>query len=56
MQGLIDSNQDRKREFDALKQDHDKLRGDHNNFENSATRENDLRKNEVNETIYYDSS
>jgi len=47
IKGLIDSNQDRKREFDGLKQDHDKLRGDHNNFENSATRENDLRKNEI---------
>jgi hypothetical protein len=47
IKGLIDANHDRKKEFDGLKADHDKLRSDHNNFESSATRENDLRKNEV---------
>jgi len=47
IKGLIDANSDRKREFDSLKQDHEKLRSDHNNFESSATRENDLRKNEI---------
>jgi len=47
IKGLIDCNSDRKREFDGLKSDHEKLRSDHNNFESSATRENDLRKNEI---------
>jgi len=47
IKGLIDANSDRKKEFDGLKSDHEKLRSDHNNFESSATRENDLRKNEV---------
>ena len=41
--GLINANNDRKREIDGLRADHDQLRKDHNSFENSATRENDLR-------------
>ena len=41
--GLINANTDRKKEIDGLRADHDKLRQDHNSFENSATRENDLR-------------
>lgn len=45
--GLIGANHDRKQEFDALKTDHEKLKKDHHAFENSATRENDLRKNEI---------
>lgn len=45
--GLIGANNDRKREFEALKTDHDQLKKDHISFETSATRENDLRKNEI---------
>jgi len=45
--GLINANSDRKREIDGLRADHDQLRKDHNAFEGSATRENDLRKNEI---------
>jgi len=45
--GLIGANNDRKKEIDSLKSDHEKLRKDHDAFENSATRENDLRKNEI---------
>ena len=41
--GLINANSDRKREIDGLRADHDQLRKDHNSFEGSATRENDLR-------------
>ena len=45
--GLINANTDRKKEIDGLRADHDKLRQDHNSFENSATRENDLRWGEL---------
>ena len=45
--GLINANTDRKKEIDGLRADHDKLRQDHNSFENSATRENDLRWGEI---------
>jgi len=45
--GLIGANNDRKKEFDALKADHEQLKKDHQSFESSATRENDLRKNEI---------
>jgi len=45
--GLINANTERKKEIDGLRADHDKLRQDHNSFESSATRENDLRKNEI---------
>merc|ERR1711892_740251 len=45
--GLIGANTDRKKEFDALKSDHEQLKKDHQSFESSATRENDLRKNEI---------
>merc|ERR1711902_465051 len=45
--GLINANNDRKKEFDALKSDHEQLKKDHQTFESSATRENDLRKNEI---------
>merc|ERR1712066_150107 len=45
--GLINANNDRKREFDGLKSDHEQLKKDHQAFESSATRENDLRKNEI---------
>ena len=41
--GLINANTERKKEIDGLRADHDKLRQDHNSFESSATRENDLR-------------
>ena len=41
--GLIGANNDRKKEFDALKSDHEQLKKDHQSFESSATRENDLR-------------
>jgi len=45
--GLIGANNDRTKEIAAIRSDHEQLRKDHNAFENSATRENDLRKNEI---------
>merc|ERR1712142_1036556 len=45
--GLLNANNDRKAEIDALRSDHDTLRKDHDAFVNSMERENDLRKNEI---------
>merc|ERR1712198_402068 len=45
--GLVNANNDRKAEIDALRSDHDNLRKDHDSFVNSMERENDLRKNEI---------
>merc|ERR1711892_1135944 len=45
--GLIGANNDRTKEIAAIRSDHEQLKKDHNAFENSATRENDLRKNEI---------
>jgi len=45
--GLLNANNDRKSEIDALRSDHDNLRKDHDAFVNSMERENDLRKNEI---------
>merc|ERR1711915_459932 len=45
--GLIGANNDRKKEFDALKADHEQLKKDHQALEVTTTRENDLRKNEI---------
>jgi len=47
LNGLIMANNDRKHEFDDLKDGHEKLKKDHHALENTATRENDLRKNEI---------
>ena len=44
---LLNANNDRKSEIDALRGDHDQLRSDHDAFQNSMERENDLRKNEI---------
>jgi len=44
---LIMANNDRKHEFDDLKEDHEKLKKEHHALENTTTRENDLRKNEI---------
>ena len=43
LMGLIGANTDRKKEIDSIRSDHEQLKKDHNAFENSATRENDLR-------------
>ena len=45
--GLINANHDRKDEIDALRNDHEALKKAHEDFQNSAERENDLRKNEI---------
>merc|ERR1712180_394147 len=47
LSGLLNANNDRKAEIDALRSDHDTLRKDHDAFVNSMERENDLRKNEI---------
>jgi len=47
LSGLLNANNDRKAEIDALRSDHDTLRSDHDAFVNSMERENDLRKNEI---------
>merc|ERR1712002_395769 len=45
--GLINANNERKAEIDALRSDHDQLKSDHDALEVTTTRENDLRKNEI---------
>jgi len=45
--GLIGANSDRKSEIEALRGDHETLRKDHDAFQVSMERENDLRKNEI---------
>merc|ERR1711892_52059 len=45
--GLIGANNDRTKEIAAIRSDHEQLKKDHNAFENTTTRENDLRKNEI---------
>jgi len=45
--GLINANDERKSEIDALRNDHEELKKAHEGFVVSAERENDLRKNEV---------
>merc|ERR1712183_404976 len=47
LSGLVNANNDRKAEIDALRGDHDQLKKDHDALEVTTTRENDLRKNEV---------
>lgn len=47
LKGLIGANGERKSEIDALRNDHEDLKKAHEAFETSATRENDLRKNEI---------
>jgi hypothetical protein len=47
LSGLINANNDRKSEIDALRSDHDQLKKDHDSFVTSMERENDLRKNEI---------
>jgi len=47
LKGLINANNDRKSEIDSLRSDHEELKKAHQDFEKSATRENDLRKNEI---------
>lgn len=47
LRSLLNANNDRKSEIDALRADHDQLRSDHDAFVVTAERENDLRKNEV---------
>jgi len=47
LSGLSKANDARKQEIEALRSDHDQLRKDHDALENTTTRENDLRKNEV---------
>jgi len=45
--GLINANNDRKSEIEALRGDHEELKKNHDAFVVTAERENDLRKNEV---------
>ena len=47
LRGLIGANNDRKSEIDALRNDHEELKKNHEAFQNSMERENDLRKNEI---------
>merc|ERR1711976_313788 len=47
LQGLLQANNDRKSEIDALRGDHDTLKKDHDALVNTTERENDLRKNEI---------
>merc|ERR1712021_245566 len=43
----ISANNERKSEIDSLKGDHETLRKDHDTFQASAERENDMRRNEI---------
>jgi len=45
--GLINANDERKSEIDALRNDHEELKKAHEGFVVSSERENDLRKNEI---------
>jgi len=47
LRGLIGANNERKSEIESLKGDHETLRKDHDAFQSSAERENDLRRNEI---------
>merc|ERR1711913_141742 len=47
LKGLINANSERKSEIDALRGDHEDLKKAHEQFQTSAERENDLRKNEI---------
>merc|ERR1711983_496416 len=47
LQGLLQANNERKSEIDALRGDHDQLKSDHDALVNTTERENDLRKNEI---------
>ena len=43
LQGLLQANNERKSEIDALRGDHDQLKSDHDALVNTTERENDLR-------------
>merc|ERR1711971_347109 len=45
--GLISANNERKSEIESLRGDHETLRKDHDAFQTSAERENDMRRNEI---------
>merc|ERR1719208_380535 len=47
LKGLINANAERKSEIDSLRGDHEDLKKAHEQFQTSAERENDLRKNEI---------
>merc|ERR1712076_332940 len=47
LRGLINANNERKSEIDSLRGDHEDLKKAHEQFQTSAERENDLRKNEI---------
>ena len=47
LRGLLNANNDRKSEIDALRGDHEELKKNHEAFVNTAERENDLRRNEI---------
>merc|ERR1712076_333709 len=47
LRGLINANNERKSEIDGLRGDHEDLKKAHEQFQTSAERENDLRKNEI---------
>merc|ERR1711988_1303757 len=47
LQGLLAANNERKSEIDALRGDHDQLKGEHEALVNTTERENSLGKNEI---------
>merc|ERR1712038_1486364 len=47
LQGLLAANNERKSEIDALRGDHETLKGEHEALVNTTERENSLRKNEI---------
>jgi len=47
LRGLLNANNERKSEIDALRGDHEELKKNHEAFVNTAERENDLRRNEI---------
>jgi len=47
LEGLLNANNERKAEIDALRTDHDQLKSDHDALVVTTERENDLRKNEI---------
>merc|ERR1719243_405733 len=47
LEGLLNANNERKAEIDALRSDHDQLKSDHDALVVTTERENDLRKNEI---------
>ena len=47
LRGLISGNNERKLEIESLMGNHETLKEDHDTFQASAERENDMRRNEI---------